>query len=311
MNDNAVIKTAQLTKAFGSFTAVDSIDMQVEPATIHGFVGPNGAGKTTTMKMLIGALRATDGDGWIKGQPIGSRDARGLIGYAPERPVLYDDMTAYEYLVYMARVCGIDAKTAGQRADFLLDWLDLGGFSNAKGGGFSAGMRQRLCLAQALIHEPEVLILDEPTANMDPTGRLSILDKLRQLKGERNTTILLSSHILAELEQVTDAITMIYKGRIVVQGDIAEIRSRFAENQYVVKTSQNDKVLEYLKGQGVVSETWIDRDGFMHLSSEDGPGLRKQILKAVVQYDADLVHLSEEQVSLENIYRETVGMERE
>jgi ABC-2 type transport system ATP-binding protein len=172
-------------------------------------------------------------------------------------------------------------------------------------------MRQRLCLAQALIHEPEVLILDEPTANMDPTGRLSILDRLRQLKGERNTTILLSSHILSELEQVADSITMIYKGRIVVQGDIDEIRGRFAENQYMVKTSQNDTVLGYLKDQGVVTEGWLDDEGFMHLASEDGPGLRREILKAVVRYDADLEHLSQEQVSLENIYRETVGMEKE
>jgi ABC-2 type transport system ATP-binding protein len=311
MDNNTVIRTSRLTKVFGHLTAVDAIDMQVEAATIHGFVGPNGAGKTTTMKMLIGALRATEGDGWIKDQAIGSKDARALIGYAPEHAVLYDDMTAHEYLVYMARVCGIDARTAGRRADYLLDWLDLGGFTNAKGEGFSAGMRQRLCLAQALIHEPEVLILDEPTANMDPTGRLSILDRLRQLKGERNTTILLSSHILSELEQVADSITMIYKGRIVVQGDIDEIRGRFAENQYMVKTSQNDTVLGYLKDQGVVTEGWLDDEGFMHLASEDGPGLRREILKAVVRYDADLEHLSQEQVSLENIYRETVGMEKE
>jgi ABC-2 type transport system ATP-binding protein len=162
-----------------------------------------------------------------------------------------------------------------------------------------------------MIHEPELLILDEPTANMDPTGRFSILDKLRQLARENQTTILLSSHILSELEQVADAITMIYKGRIVVQGDIGEVKKQFAENHYVAKTSETEAILRTLKDSEPVREAWLDDEGFMHMVGDDGPALRREILRAVVRYDADLEHLSEEQPSLENIYRRTVGMETE
>ena len=311
MNSDAMVRTSGLTRVFGNLTAVDAIDLEVETATIHGFVGPNGAGKTTTMKMLIGALRATKGQGWIKSQRIGSLGARALIGYAPEHPIIYDDMTATDYLAYLARLCGVDRRTAGRRAEYLLDWLDLGEFAGKKGGSFSAGMRQRLCLAQALIHEPELLILDEPTANMDPTGRLSILDKLRQLASERKTTILLSSHILSELEQVADSITMIYKGRIVVQGDIAEIGKRFTQDHYLVRTSRNETILKVLEGTEPVRDGWLDDEGFVHLVGENGPALRRELMLAVVQCDADLEHLSQEQVSLEDIYRKTVGLERE
>ncbi|MFC1935735.1 ATP-binding cassette domain-containing protein [Chloroflexota bacterium] len=306
-----MVQTAGLTKAFGDLTAVDSADLEVQAGTIHGFVGPNGAGKTTTMKMLIGALRPTKGHGWVKGHRMGSIAARALIGYAPEHPVLYDDMTGVDYLVYMARMCGVDREKARKRAHHLLEWLDLGGFKNKKGGGFSAGMKQRLCLAQALIHEPELLILDEPTANMDPTGRLSILDKLRELSEENKTTILLSSHILSELEQVVDSLTMIYRGRIVIQGSIAEVRKQFSTNHYLLKTSQNETILKILENKESVGEAWLDDEDFIHLVGEDAPALRREMLQAVMQCNADLEHLSEERVSLQDIYRKTVGLEKE
>lgn len=309
MNNDVMIRTDGLTKTFGNFTAVDAIDMTVDRGSIHGFVGPNGAGKTTTMKMLIGAIHSTRGAGWIDGHPMGSLAARGLIGYAPERPVLYDDMTAFDYLVYMARICGMSGTDAASRATYLLEWLDLGAFGGNKGGGFSAGMRQRLCLAQALIHEPRILILDEPTANMDPTGRLSILDKLRELSQEQDTTILLSSHILAELEQVVDSLTMIYSGRIVVQGSITDVRQRFSENQYLLRTSKNEDVLRVLEAEKSIRESWIDDDGLVHLVGDDGPALRRATMQAMIACDAELQHFSEERVSLESIYRRTVGME--
>ena len=176
MDNGPMIEAKNLTKTFGDFTAVDGIDLMVRKGTIHGFVGPNGAGKTTTMKMLIGAISCTRGEGYIKGYEVGSITAKQLIGYSPEQPFFYKDMVASDYLVYMARICGMKRAEARNKALDLLNWLDLGDFSESKVGGFSAGMKQRLSLAQALIHEPELLILDEPTANMDPTGRMAILD---------------------------------------------------------------------------------------------------------------------------------------
>ncbi|HAL49600.1 MAG: ABC transporter ATP-binding protein [SAR202 cluster bacterium] len=308
MDKDLMLRTSGLTKTFGSLTAVDSIALEVERGSIHGFVGPNGAGKTTTMKMLVGALRPTRGEGWIDGNSIGALAAKALIGYSPEHAVLYEDMTATDYLVYMAAVCGVDEGVARSRAANLLEWMDLTAAADRRAGGFSAGMRQRLGLAQALIHEPDLLILDEPTANMDPTGRMSILDLLRQLSSERGATILLSSHILSELEQVADSITMIYNGKIVVQGGIDEVRNQFAENQYLVKTSRNELILPILEGSGLVREAWEEEDGFIHLVGEDGPALRRRILDAVVECDADLQHLSREYVSLESVYRRTIGL---
>ena len=311
MDSGPMVQTAGLTKAFGDLTAVDSADLEVQAGTIHGFVGPNGAGKTTTMKMLIGALHSTRGHGWVKGHRMGSIAARALIGYAPEHPVLYDDMTGIDYLVYMARMCGVDREKAKRRAHYLLEWLDLNGFAGHKVGGFSAGMKQKLSLAQSLIHEPEILILDEPTANMDPTGRLSILKKLKQLAKERKVTILLSSHILSELEQIVDSLTMINKGQIVLQGDIKELRKKFSENHYLLKTTQNEVVLKALRGRECVRDGWLDVEGFVHLVADDGAVLRREIMDIVAQKGAELEHLSEERASLQDIYRKTMGIEEE
>jgi len=311
MDNGLMIETKNLAKTFGDFTAVDGIDLAVRKGTIHGFVGPNGAGKTTTMKMLIGALRCTRGEGHIEGYEIGSAPARQLIGYSPEHPFFYSDMVASDYLAYMARICGIKRADARKKALELLDWLDLGNFSESKVGGFSAGMKQRLSLAQALIHEPELLILDEPTANMDPTGRLSILDKLRQLSRERKVTIFLSSHILSELEQVVDFMTMIDKGRIVVEGEMAELRKRFSGNHFLLKTSHNEAILEAMKDKGLFREGWIDAEDFIHLVSDERTALRRELVETVVRIGAELEHFSEERASLQDIYRKTMAMEEE
>jgi len=312
MDNGLMIETQKLTRRFGDFTAVDQIDLAVQKGSVHGFVGPNGAGKTTTIKMLIGALRPTEGTGSIMEHDIGSVRARNLIGYCPERAFYYDDMTATDYLVYIARICGVGRKEARERASYLLGWLGLGRFATAKAGGFSAGMRQRLGLAQALIHEPDLLILDEPTANMDPTGRLSILDKLKELSVERGVTIFLSSHILSELEQVVDSLTMLDQGRVVVSGDMAALRKRFSGNHYLIRASDNKAVLLGIEGRDYVREAWMnDDDGFVHVVSEDGLTLRKRILDIVVQKGLDLQHLSEEEVDLQSIYRKTMGMEDE
>ena len=311
MHNGLMIETKGLTKVFGDLRAVDGIDLAVMTGTIHGFVGPNGAGKTTTMKMLIGALKPTEGDASIKGHRIASAPARQLIGYSPEHPFFYDDMPAFDYLVYMARICGVGREDAKKRAQELLEWLDLDQFAGSKAGTFSAGMKQRLSLAQALIHEAEVLILDEPTANMDPTGRLSILDKLQGLSQEKKVTIFLSSHILSELEQIVDSLTIINKGRIVVQGDINELKKQFSQNHYLLKTSQNEAVLEALRARESVREGWLDADGFVHLICEDGAVLRREITEVMTQENAELEHLSEERASLLNIYRKTMGLEEE
>jgi ABC-type multidrug transport system ATPase subunit len=310
MDNNLMIETRELTKAFGDFVAVDGIGLRVSEGSIHGFVGPNGAGKTTTIKMLVGAIRSTKGTGFIKGYPIGSVAARKVIGYSPEHPSFYADMTALDYLIYMARVSGVERDGARKAAE-LLDWIELGRFVDTKVGGFSAGMKQRLSLAQALIHEPELLILDEPTANLDPTGRMTILDKLKQLSHERRVTIFISSHILSELEHLVDSVTLINRGQIAAEDSMEHLRKIFSQNHYLLKTSRNESVLEAMKSKAYLQESWLGTDGFIHLISEDSTALKQGVMEAITQTRVLLEHFSQEEVTLESIYRRTMGLAKE
>jgi len=304
-----MIETRELTKAFGDFVAVDGIGLKIREGSIHGFVGPNGAGKTTTIKMLVGAIRSTKGTGFIKGYPIGSVAARKVIGYSPEHPSFYGNMTALDYLIYMARVSGVERDTARKAAE-LLDWIELGRFVDTKVGGFSAGMKQRLSLAQALIHDPELLILDEPTANLDPTGRMTILDKLKQLSQERKVTVFISSHILSELEQLVDSVTLINRGQIAAEDSMEHLKKIFSQNHYLLKTSSNESVLEAMKTKAYLQESWLGADGFIHLISEDSTALKQGVMEALSQTRVLLEHFSQEEVTLESIYRRTMGIEK-
>jgi len=310
MGDNLMIETQGMAKQFGDFVAVDGIDLSIETGAIHGFIGPNGAGKTTTIKMLIGAIRCTRGAGFIQGHPVGSVASKSLIGYSPERPSFYGEMNALDYLVYMARVSGVRGEVRIGAAR-LLEWIDLGDFMHSKVGGFSAGMKQRLGLAQALIHNPQLLILDEPTANLDPTGRMSILDKLKEISTERGVTIFISSHILSELEQLVDSVTLINKGRILAEDSMQNLKKAYARNRYLLKTSDNEAVLEAVRteARSLITDSWLDGEGFVHLVSEDSVALKRELVKALYRAEALLEHFSEEEVSLETIYRKEMGLE--
>lgn len=310
MSADLMIETVGLTKAFGKFVAVDGIDLTIDEGAIHGFIGPNGAGKTTTIKMLIGAIKCTGGTAFIKGHPVGSVASKRFIGFSPERPSFYGDMTALEYLAYMARVSGAKG-SAMREAMELLEWLELGKFMGSKVGGFSAGMRQRLGLGQALIHDPELLILDEPTANLDPTGRMTILEKLRQTSRERGVTIFISSHILSELEQLVDSVTLINKGKVLAEDTMENLKKAYSKNRYVLKSSDGEAVLGAIKTRRLVSESWLDDEGFIHLVSEDGAALKRGVVEVINVTGALLDHFSEEEVTLESIYRKEMGLDKQ
>jgi len=304
-----MIETRGMAKAFGKFMAVDGIDLKIEAGDIHGFIGPNGAGKTTTIKMLVGAIKCTKGTGFIKDHPTGSVAARSLIGYSPEHPAFYADMTALDYLIYMARLSGVKSDIT-KKATELLDWIELGEFLDTKVGGFSAGMKQRLSLAQAMIHQPELLILDEPTANLDPTGRMTILDKLKETSKERGITIFISSHILSELEQLVDSVTLINKGKISAEDSMENLKKAYSRNRYLLKTSNNEAIMEALKEKVLLSDSWLDADGFVHLVCEDDVVLKRGVVEAVAQAGMLLEHFSREEITLETIYRKAI-MEKE
>lgn len=302
------IETENLTKMFGDFTAVDDISIRVKEGTINGFIGPNGAGKTTAMKMLIGALNPTNGSGTIKGHPIGSISARKLLGYSPERPKFYGDMKAQKYLTYMGAVCGMSRSNADQRASELLRWLGIQNFAEKKIQGFSAGMRQKLSLAQSLIHEPEILILDEPTANLDPAGRLSIIENLKELCRESHVTVFISSHILAELEKLVSYVTLINHGKLVVESDVASLERKVSGNRFILKTSDNHKLLTVLEKRSYVKHCELDDNNIIHITSiGDENQFRKKITHDILLCDVWLEQFSLEASDLESVFMKLVG----
>jgi len=300
------IETSELTKTFGlvkRLTAVNALSMKIEKGTVHGFIGPNGAGKTTTIKMLTGSITPTKGSAQIFGISAGKNEAKAKIGYSPEHPNFYSQ-SAFKFLVYNARICGIEKKEAELRATRLLDWMGLLDFRDRNAMGFSAGMKQKLGLLQALIHDPEVLILDEPTANLDPIGRFDVLQKIRDLAKKEGKTILVSSHILDELEKVVDHVTIINKGHTVLQSDISSLRNQFSSNKYVVETTNNQTYLPQISKLGPAA---LNPDGNIEVTVKDPEKFKSSLFSLFKGNTKNLSGFYPLKMSLENIFMNVLG----
>ena len=250
-----MIETTNLTKHYGDLKAVQGIDLSVEKGSIHGFVGPNGAGKSTTMGMIVGNVTPTVGEATIDGEPAGSHAALQKIGFAPQEPVFYESMGARQYLRYIGTLAGVEGSVS-ERVEELLEWLSLTEATGQPIGGYSGGMLRRLSLAQAMVHDPELLILDEPTAELDPQGRASIIEALQRLTDE-GKTVFVSSHILAELEQFIETVTVINNGQLVMTGPLSEIQSN-VETTYIVESTDNEALEPRLADHNAV--TRIERE---------------------------------------------------
>ncbi|MEO6349875.1 MAG: ABC transporter ATP-binding protein [Candidatus Limnocylindrales bacterium] len=225
---DVAVRTEALTKRFGRSLAVAGVELEVQRGEIFGLVGPNGAGKTTTLKMLATLLPPTAGDAQIGGHSIRREpDAvRGVIGYMPDTFGVYDDMRVWEYLDFFGRCYGLPASRRRQMIGDLLELVDLADKRNAYVQELSRGMQQRLCLAHALVHDPEVLLLDEPASGLDPRARLELRELLRELRS-LGKTIVISSHILPELEELCTSVAIIDLGRVLASGRVDEIAERF------------------------------------------------------------------------------------
>jgi ABC-2 type transport system ATP-binding protein len=221
------VETRHLTKMYGKVTAVSDLNLIVPKGSLFGLIGPNGAGKTTTLRMLAGLLPASQGDILINEQSIrqGSYDLKRQIGYMPDFFGVYDDLLVWEYLDFFARCYDIPAQRRKQVVQELIELVELTEKRDSYVHNLSLGMRQRLCLAHALVHDPEVLLLDEPASGMDPRARVEMRELLKELSA-MGKTIILSSHILLELAEMCDSIGIIEKGRLVTSGLLENIRSR-------------------------------------------------------------------------------------
>ena len=218
------IQTHGLRKVYphSAVAAVDSLDLIVPAGQVFGFLGPNGAGKTTTIGMLLGNVRPSGGTGALLGRPIGSREARRRVGYLPEKFQFHDFLTAAEFLDVHGRLYGMSSADRRRRIPEALALVGLSERARSRLGEFSKGMQQRAGLAQAILHEPDLVILDEPTSALDPLGRRAVRDIILYLRG-RGTTILLNSHLLSEVERTCDQVAIIRQGRVVRQGRVEDI----------------------------------------------------------------------------------------
>jgi len=287
----AMIDTTDLTKRYGDVTAVDGIDLTVEAGSLHGFVGHNGAGKSTTMQMLVGLVSPTEGEAYIDGEPAGSAAATEKIGYAPQEPEFYESMSGRAYLVYMGKLAGVS--TPAERAEELLSWLDLADAADQAIGGYSGGMRRKLGMAQAMLESPELLVLDEPTATLDPEGRASIIDALQGLTDD-GTTVFVSSHVLAELEQFIDTVTILQGGSIAASGPIDEVLSDVAAETYVVDASDNRQLGELLEGHSTVEQVRHRDDGRLTVVATDPQAFTVALPELLYEADLGLRSLQQE-----------------
>ncbi|HKA24567.1 MAG TPA: ABC transporter ATP-binding protein [Candidatus Eisenbacteria bacterium] len=213
--------------------AVDCLSLTVERGEIFGLLGPNGAGKTTTLKMLLGLLRPTSGQAWLLGRPIGDPESRRRVGYLPENPYFFDRLTAREFLIFSARLAGLDARDAAARAQRWLERLGLADRARTPLRKYSKGMVQRVGLAHALVHDPELVFLDEPMSGLDPLGRREFRDLILECR-DRGTTVVFSSHILPDVELICDRVCVLASGRIARSGTLDDLLSGEEDGAEVV-----------------------------------------------------------------------------
>ena len=226
-----MLKIEKLSKNYGKFPALKGLSLEVPDGQLHGFVGPNGAGKTTTMRILATLMAPTSGAAWVDGTDVvrEGQKARKLVGYMPDFFGVYDNLTCREYLDFYARCYRIGADERKRMGSQLLELVQLQEKENEYVNGLSRGMKQRLCLARSLIHDPKLLILDEPASGMDPRARAEMKGILRTLR-EMGKTVLISSHILPELSEMCDSLTILDHGELVFSGSVEELSDRMNGN---------------------------------------------------------------------------------
>ena len=303
-----MIEVQHITKRYGRVTAVDDVSFRVEKGEILGFLGPNGAGKTTTMRILTGYMPPTDGRATVAGYDVFTHpiEAKRRTGYLPETPPLYPDMTVREYLDFVARIKGVPPKERKERVTTVMQRTHVDDMASRHCGKLSKGYRQRVGLAQALIHNPDVLILDEPTAGLDPKQIIETRDLIRRLAGDH--TIVLSTHILPEVAQTCQRVVIINKGRVVAVDTPEGLtgRLRGAETMYVqVDTNGADAAPALQAIPGVTRVALADQRGSIggfEVESARGTDIRREIASAIVTSGWGLLELRPMRMSLEEIF---------
>jgi ABC-2 type transport system ATP-binding protein len=303
-----VIEVQNLTKRYGPVTAVDDVTFRVEKGEILGFLGPNGAGKTTTLRILTGYMPPTEGRAIVAGYDVLDQalDAKRRIGYLPESPPLYPEMPVREYLLFCARIKGVAKAERARRVDWAMERARVTDMAARHCAKLSKGYRQRVGLAQAILHNPDVLVLDEPTAGLDPKQILETRDLIKSLAGDH--TVILSTHILPEVSQTCQRVIIINKGRVVAVDTPANLTSRLkgSEALYVqVDAGGTDAADALGTVAGVTRVSRSDAHGTAigyEVESVRGQDIRRDLARVVVERGWGLLELRPLRMSLEEIF---------
>jgi len=297
-----VIETHGLRKLYGSFVAVDGIDLTIEAGTVFGVLGPNGSGKTTTILMLMGLTEITSGTVRVLGfdparQPL---QVKRLVGYMPDSVGFYDHLTARHNLRFTGRLAGIPTAELDPRIEAALARVDLSSNIDKPVGAFSRGMRQRLGLADVILKRPRIAILDEPTSGLDPTATHEFLDLIRDLKRE-GLTILLSSHLLDQVQAVCDRVGLFHRGRMVLEGTVGDLARQVlgARHRVLVEARGANLAATLQRVPGVAR---VVQEGDNTYTLDADAELRPAIVAAIVASGGEVLGLSSEQTSLDAVY---------
>ncbi len=301
-----MIHIQALQKKFQNTIAVSSIDLQLEEGQTIALLGPNGAGKTTTFRMLAGLIKPTSGS--IQFDQVASNiDHRHYIGYLPQYPQFHGWMTGYEFLMLMGELSGMTKAEAKQRAELLLIRTGLDEAKHKRISGYSGGMKQRLGIAQAMIHQPKLLILDEPVSSLDPVGRRDVLNLLKTLKSE--TTILFSTHILSDAEEISDFLVVMDQGTIVEQGHVHDLEKKYQKQVIKLAVSeQPDDFIQTLEALPYVKQARQERH-HIYLETTQVTATREAILALILEKHLALSHFSIDKTTLEEMFLEVIGFE--
>lgn len=306
-----MLEIKELTKNYGAFTALDHLTMSIGGGEIHGFVGPNGAGKTTTMRILATLLAPTSGTAVLEGVDVVKhpKEVRRLMGYMPDFFGVYDRLKAWEYLDFYGRCYGFGAKERERMIDSLLELTNLTEKKDAYVDSLSRGMKQRLCLARALIHDPKLLILDEPASGMDPRARAEMKGILKTLK-ELGKTVLISSHILPELSEMCDSLTIIDHGKLVFSGTVDELSHHMQGNAPIRLRLMGDadedtqqKAVSLLKQFPGVTTVAREENGLFSVAFDGNEAATMELLRSAAAH-LPVIDFHRASLNLEKVFME-------
>jgi ABC-2 type transport system ATP-binding protein len=300
------IHTQGLTRLYGEVEALVDLNLSVPYGSIFGYLGRNGAGKTTTIRLITGLARPTRGRAWVAGHETtnGGSKVRTLFGYLPQEPGFYSWMTGQEFLQYISRLFSLSWEENKKQVEEVLELTGLQSAAKRRIGGYSGGMKQRLAIAQSLIANPPVLILDEPTSSLDPAGRYEVLDMIASLRGE--VTVFFSSHILGDIERVCDRIAVIHEGHLILTSDREKLLEEYPVNAALLEFESSSLPIAQAFLKELETLSWVSRvvvdENIVRILASDVPQGKKELLPLALKHNLDVNRYEWIRPSLEEIF---------